>query len=134
MFLRVASVTKRTRSEANNVRVVAAIDAKGDDFLRGLERYRFGAGPITEDDQKLTALQNFFAFGHKIFQFSLLKNAALNSMVNEYLRIIPNINKINANSNRLILSKISKQDGYVFVEQVQDFLDELSLACERYCG
>ena len=32
------------------------------------------------------------------------------------------------------MSKISKQDGYVFAGQVQDFLDELSLACERYYG
>ena len=89
VFLGVASVTERTRSEANKARVVAKIDAKGDDFLRGLERYRLGADPITEDDQKLTALQKFFALGHQIFQFSLLQIAALNSMINKYFKIIP---------------------------------------------
>ena len=34
VFLRVASVTEWTFSEANKARVVAAIDAKGDDFQR----------------------------------------------------------------------------------------------------
>ena len=56
VFLGVALVTERTRSEHNKARVLAAIDTKGDEFLRGLERYRLGADPITEDDPKLTAL------------------------------------------------------------------------------
>ena len=87
-FLGLASTSERTISEANKARVVAAIDARGDDFLRGLERYRLTADPIVEDDQKLIALHNFFAFGHTIFQFSLLQTAALNTMTVEYLKII----------------------------------------------
>ena len=38
------------------------------------------------------------------------------------------------NSNRLILSKISMSEAYVFAGQVQDSLNELSHACERYYG
>ena len=87
-FLGLASASERMRSEVNKARVVAAIDARGEEFLRGLERYRLTADPITEDDQKLMALQNFFAFGHTIFQFSLLQTAALNTMTVEYLKII----------------------------------------------
>ena len=101
------------------------IDARGDDFLRGLERYRLSVDPIVEDDQKLMALLNFFAFGHTVFQFTLLQNAALNTLTVEYLKIIPVINRINDNSNKLILSKISKQDGYRFASQVQDAIDKL---------
>ena len=52
-FLRLASASERTRSEANKTRVVAAIDARGVDFIRGLERYRLTADLIVEDDQKL---------------------------------------------------------------------------------
>ena len=113
---------------------MAAIDARGDDFLRGLERYRLSADPNVEDDQKLMALLNFFAFGHTVFQFTLLQNAALNTLAVEYLKIIPVINRISDNSNRLILSKISEQDGYQFAGQVQDSIDELSRACEKYYG
>ena len=71
-FLGLASASERTRSEATKARVVAAIDARGDDFLRGLERYRLSVDPIVEDDQKLMALLNFFSFGHTVFQFTLL--------------------------------------------------------------
>ena len=39
VYLGLASVIERTRSEANKARIVAAIDAKGDEFLRGLERF-----------------------------------------------------------------------------------------------
>ena len=39
-FLGLASASERTRSEANKTRVIAAIDAQGGDFIRGLERYR----------------------------------------------------------------------------------------------
>ena len=76
IFLGLASASKRTRSEANKAGVMAAINARGDEFLHGLERYRLVADPITEDDQKLMALQNFFAFGHKIFQFSTTKGCS----------------------------------------------------------
>ena len=109
-FLRLASISERTHSEANKTRVVAAIDARGVDFIRGLEHYRLTADPIVNDDQKLMALQNFFAFGHTIFQFTLFQTAALNSMSSEYLKIIPLINRINDNSDKLVLSKISKQE------------------------
>ncbi|MEL6804089.1 MAG: hypothetical protein AAFO91_09940 [Bacteroidota bacterium] len=133
-FLGLASASERTRSEATKARVVAAIDARGDDFLRGLERYRLSVDPIVEDDEKLMALLNFFSFGHTVFQFTLLQTAALNNLTAEYLKIIPVINRINDNSNKLILSKISKQDGYSFASQVQDAIDELSRACVKYYG
>ena len=42
VYLGLASVTEQTRSEANKVRIVVAVDAKGDDFLLALERYRQG--------------------------------------------------------------------------------------------
>ena len=42
-ILSIASEVERTRSEANRARVIAAINAKGEGFLRGLERYRLGA-------------------------------------------------------------------------------------------
>ena len=111
-FLGLAAAPERTRSEATKARVVAAINERGDDFLRGLERYRLSADPIVEDDDKLMALLNFFSFGHTVFQYTLLQTAALNNLTAEYLKIIPIINRINDNSNKLILSKISKQDGY----------------------
>ena len=133
-FLRLASASERTRSEANKTQVVAAIDARGGDFIRGLERYRLTPDPIISDDQKLTALQNFFTFGHAIYQFTLLQTAALNSMSTEYLKILPFINRINDNSNKLILSKITKQEGYRFAGVLQDSLDELAHACEKYFG
>ena len=66
VYLGLASVTESTRSEANKARIIASIDAKGPDFLLDLERYRVGQEPITENDQKLTASQNYFSFGHKI--------------------------------------------------------------------
>ena len=47
---------------------------------------------------------------------------------------IPVVNKINDNSNKLILSRISKQDGYRFAGLLQDSIDELSRACEKYYG
>ena len=47
---------------------------------------------------------------------------------------IPVVNKINDNSNKLILSKISKQDGYQFAGLLPDSIDELSHACEKYYG
>ena len=114
--------------------MVAAINERGGDFLRGLERYRTSAGPIVEDDDKLMALLNFFSFGHTVFQYTLLHTAALNNVTAEYLKIIPVINQINDNSNKLILSKISKQDGYTFASQCQDAIDDLVSACVKYYG
>ena len=99
-----------------------------------MERYRLTPAPIVNDAQKLMALQNFFAFGHTIYQFTLLQTAALNSMSSEYLKILPLINRINDNSNKLILSKITKQEGYRFAGVLQDSLDELAHACEKYFG
>ena len=133
-FLGLAATPERTRSEATRARVVAAIDDRGGDFLRGLERYRTSAGPIVEDDDKLMALLNFFSFGHQVFQHTVLHTAALNSVTAEYLKIIPVINQINDNSNKLILSKISKQDGYTFASKCQDAIDDLVNACEKYYG
>ena len=133
-FLGLAATPERTRSEATRARVVAAINDRGGDFLRGLERYRTSAGPIVEDDDKLMALLNFFSFGHQVFQYTLLHTAALNNVTAEYLKIIPVINQINDNSNKLILSKISKQDGYTFASKCQDAIDDLVSACVKYYG
>ena len=58
-FLGLAAAPERTRSEATKARVVAAINERGGDFLRGLERYRLSADPIVKDDEKLMALLNF---------------------------------------------------------------------------
>ena len=110
-ILGLASTSERTRSEANKTRVIAAVNARGEGFLRGLERYRTTAERIENDDQKITALLNYFDFGQKIYQFTFLKTASLNTM---YLRILPLVNKIDDYSNKLILSKISKEEGYFF--------------------
>ena len=59
IILSLASEVERTRSEANRTRVIAAIDAKGEGFLRGLERYRLGAARIESDNQKMDAILNF---------------------------------------------------------------------------
>ena len=80
------------------------------------------------------ALQIFFDFGHTVYQFTFLQTAALNSMSAEYLKILPLINKINDNSNKLILSKISKGEGYLFAATLQDSLDELARVCEKFYG
>ena len=87
-----------------------------------------------EDDDKLMALLNFFSFGHQVFQHSVLQTAALLSMTNEYLRVIPAINRITDNSNKLIMSKISKQEGYTFASTYQDDIDALVEACQKYYG
>ena len=92
IFLGLAAAQDRTRSEAQRARVIAAINNRDADFLRGLERYRTSAGPLVEDDDKLMALLNFFSFGHQVFQHTVLQTAALNSVTDEYLRIIPVIN------------------------------------------
>ena len=42
-FLGLAATPERTRSEATRARVVAAINDRGGDLLRGLERYRTSA-------------------------------------------------------------------------------------------
>ena len=60
IMLSLASEVERTRSESNRTCVINAIDAKGEAFLRGLERYRLGAGRIESDNQKIDALLNFF--------------------------------------------------------------------------
>ena len=59
-ILSIASEVERTRSEANRARVIAAINAKGEGFLRGLERYRLGVARIESDNQKMDAILNFF--------------------------------------------------------------------------
>ena len=102
-ILGLASTSERTRSEANKTRVIAAVNARGDGFLRGLERYRTTPERLESDDQKITALQNYFEFGQKIYQFSFLQTAASNTMCEEYLKILPLVNKIDDYSNKLIL-------------------------------
>ena len=62
-ILGLASEVERTRSEANKTRVVNAINGRGERFLRGLERYRTTADRVETDDQKITALLNYFDFG-----------------------------------------------------------------------
>ena len=83
-ILGLASTSERTRSEANKTRVIAAVNARGEGFLRGLERYRTTAERIENYDQKITALLNYFDFGQKIYQFTFLKTASLNTMCEEY--------------------------------------------------
>ena len=119
-ILGLASTVERTRSEANKTRVVNAINGRGEPFLRGLERYRTTADRVETDDQKITALLNYFDFGTQIYQFDFLKTASLNSMCTEYLRTLPLINKIDDFSNKLIFSKISKADAYTFASELQD--------------
>ena len=133
-FLGLDSASKQTRSEANKTRVIAAVNARGDEFLRGLERYRTTPERLESDDQKITALQNYFDFGQKIYQFSFLQTAALNTMCEEYLKILLLVNRIDDHTNKLILSKISKEEGYLFATDIQDVIDELARTCERYCG
>ena len=48
--------------------------------------------------------------------------------------MIPVVNRINDNSNKLILSKISKQDGYQFAGLLRDSIDELARACKKFFG
>jgi len=114
IFLGLVAAQDRTISEAQRARVITAINNQDADFLRGLERYRTSAGPLLEDDDKLGALLYFFSFGHQVFQHSVLQIAALLSMTNEYLRVIPAINKITDNNNKFFMSTISKQEGYTF--------------------
>ena len=114
--------------------MVNAINGRGESFLRGLERYRTTADRIENNDQKITALLNYFDFGKQIYQFDFLKTASLNSMCDEYLRALPLINKIDDFSNKLILSKISKEDAYTFASELQDVLDDLTEACQKYYG
>ena len=52
IFLGLSSASERMLSEANKTRVVAAIDERGGDFIRGLERYRLTPDPLTNDDKK----------------------------------------------------------------------------------
>ena len=131
-ILGIASEVERTRSEANRARVIAAINAKGEGFLHGLERYRLGAAPIQSDNQKMDAILNFFAYGKQICQHDLLRTSALNVICNEYLRALPLINGLDDTSNKLILSKISKSEAYAFASQLQDALDSLGEACTKY--
>ena len=55
-------------------------------------------------------------------------------MCEEYLKILPLVNKIDDYSNKLILSKISKEEGYLFASDLQDVIDELARACDKYYG
>ena len=66
-ILGLASEVERARSETNKVRVVNAINGRGERFLRGLERYRTTADRVETDDQKITALLNYFDFGKQIY-------------------------------------------------------------------
>ena len=66
-ILSLALEVEKTRSETNKVRVVNAINGSGDQFLRGLERYRTTADRVETDDQKITALLNYFDFGKQIY-------------------------------------------------------------------
>ena len=50
IYLNLAVITKRTRSEANKTRIVDVINVKGVDFLAALQRYRVGPQVIVSDD------------------------------------------------------------------------------------
>ena len=53
-------------------------------------------------------------------------------MTDEFLRIYPEINKITDYNNRLIMSSITKQDGYTFGRGCQEDIDSLGEACMKY--
>ena len=76
IFLGLASASERTCSEANKTRVIAAVNARGDGFLRGLERYRTTPERLESNDQKITALQNYFDFGQKNLSFFIFANSS----------------------------------------------------------
>ena len=87
IYLNLAVITERTRSEANKTRIVDVMNGKGVDFLAALQRYRFGTDVIVSDDQKLLAIQNFFFFGQKVCQFAYLWSNAINAMIVDYLHL-----------------------------------------------
>ena len=74
IFLGLASASERTR-------VIAAVNARGDDFLRGLERYRTTPERLESDDQKITALQNYFDFGQKNISIFIFANSSFEHYV-----------------------------------------------------
>ena len=132
IFLGLAASPDRTRAAAQQARVIDAINNRDPDFLRGLERYRVSEGPLVEDNDKLMALLNFFTYGRQIFQHCVLQTGALLRMTNEFLRIFPAINRITDYSNKLIMSTITKQEGYTFARACQEDIDSLGEACQRY--
>ena len=50
----------------------------------------------------------------------------------DYIALVPIINNIDDYSNRLVHSKINKEAAYEYANSVQESLDEVSHAAERY--
>ena len=132
LVLGLAAATGSTRSAAQQQRVVDAINGKGPDFLRALGRYRIAPAPLVEDSDKFVALLNYFQFGHQILQHAILHTAALRQMVDEYLEIFPKINQITDYNNRLIMSEVTKAEGYTFGKGCQSDLKALGEACRKF--
>ena len=132
LFFGLAASTGSTRAAAQQNRVIDAINGLGPDFLRGLGRYRVSQAPLVEDPDKYVALLNFFQFGHQIFQHSILQTAALLRMTDEYLKIYPEINKITDFNNRLIMSDITKAEGYTFGKNCQSDINALGEASKKF--
>ena len=132
LFFGLAASTGSTRAAAQQNRVIDAINGLGPDFLRGLGRYRVSQAPLVEDPDKYVALLNFFQFGHQIFQHSILHTAALLRMTDEYLKIYPEINKITDFNNRLIMSDITKAEGYTFGKNCQSDINALGEASKKF--
>ena len=118
--INLAAITERTRSEANKTSKVNIINEKEIDFLTALQQYRVGPEVIVCDDQKLLAIQKCFSFGQKVCQFTYLRSSAINAVVVEYFHLGPPINCMDNFSNRLVLSKITKEEAYNYASEVQD--------------
>ena len=53
-------------------------------------------------------------------------------MVDKYLEIFPKINQISDYSNRLIMSEVTKNEGYDFAKECQSDLKDLAEACRKF--
>ena len=132
LVLGLAASTGPTRSAQQQQRVEDAIRAKGPDFLRALGRYRIDPTPLVEPNDQFLALLNYFQYGRQILQHAILHSAALRQMVDRYVELFPKINQISDFSNRLIMSDVTKNQGYDFAKDCQADLKSLAEACRKF--
>ena len=95
LTLGLAASPCQTRSAQQQQRIVDAIRARGQDFLRALGRYRIDPAPLVEPGDQFKALLNFFQYGREILQHAILHSGALRKMVDSYVELIPKVNQIN---------------------------------------
>ena len=100
--------------------------------MRALGRYRIDPTPLVEANDQYLALLNYFQYGRQILQHAILHSAALRQMVDRYLEIFPKINQISDYSNRLIMSEVTKNEGYDFAKECQSDLKNLAEACRKF--